>query len=68
MFAILAWLALFARLLVYSSTLIAVLYEAHAGTVSVPIHVPKLPGPNPVAATRGGIIVGPDDPAPAVPT
>ena len=67
-FAILAWLALFARLLVYSSTLNAVLYEAHVGTVEVPIHVPKLPGPVPVGATRGGTIIGPDDPAPAVPT
>ena len=67
-FAILAWLALFARLIVYSSTLNAVLYEAREGTVSVPIHVPRLPGPIPVAATRGGVIVGPDDPAPAVPS
>ena len=67
-FAILAWLALFARLVVYSSTLNAVLYEAREGTVSVPIHVPRLPGPAPVAATRGGVIVGPDDPAPAVPS
>lgn len=67
-FAILAWLALFARLIVYSSTLNAVLYEAREGTVSVPIHVPNLPGPSPVGATRGGVIVGPDDPAPAVPS
>jgi membrane protein len=67
-FAILAWLALFARLIVYASTLNAVLYEVREGTRSVPIHVPKLPGPEPVAATRGGVIIGPDDPAPAVPT
>jgi membrane protein len=67
-FAILAWLALFARLIVYASTLNAVLYEAREGTVSVPIHVPRLPGPQPVAATRGGVIIGPDDPAPAVPS
>lgn len=66
-FAILAWLALFARLLVYSSTLNAVLFEARVGTVQIPIHVPNLPGAPPVAATRGGIIVHPDDPAPAVP-
>jgi hypothetical protein len=45
-----------------------VLYEAREGTVSVPIHVPKLPGRDPIAATRGGVVVGPDDPAPAVPT
>ncbi|MCU1370801.1 MAG: putative rane protein [Ilumatobacteraceae bacterium] len=67
-FAILAWLALFARLLVFSSTLNAVLYEAHVGTVVVPIHVPKLPGPDPIGATRGGVIIRPDDPAAAIPT
>lgn len=67
-FAILAWLALFARLLVYSSTLNAVLYEAREGTVQVPVHVPNLPGLSPVGATRGGIIILPEDPAAAVPT
>jgi membrane protein len=67
-FALLAWLAIFARLLVYASTLNAVLYEAHCGTVQVPIHVPKTPGPDPIGATRGGVIIRPDDPAPAVPT
>jgi membrane protein len=67
-FAILAWLALFARLLVYSSTLNAVLYEAREGTLQVPIHVPHLPGPVPVGATRGGVVITPDDPAPAVPS
>lgn len=53
-FALLAWLALFARLLVYASTLNAVQYEAVHGTVEVPIRVPNLPGAEPVAATRGG--------------
>lgn len=67
-FALLAWLALFARLLVYSSTLNAVLYEAREGTIQVPIHVPNLPGPAPIAATRGGVVIDPGDPAPAVPT
>ena len=67
-FAILAWLALFARLLVYASTLNAVLYEARVGTVQVPIHVPKLPGTAPIGATRGGTIIGPDDPGPAIPS
>lgn len=66
-FALLAWLALFARLLVYSSTLNAVLFEAREGTLQVPIHVPHLPGIDPIGATRGGVIIGPDDPAPAVP-
>jgi membrane protein len=67
-FAILAWLALFARLLVYSSTLNAVLYEAREGTVQVPIHLPRLPGADPVAATRGGVALTSSDDAPAVPT
>ena len=67
-FGLLAWLALFARLLVYSSTLNAVLFEAREGTLQVPIHVPNLPGVQPVGATRGGVIIDPGDPAPAVPT
>jgi membrane protein len=56
-FAILAWLTIFARLIVYSSALNAVRYEAHAGTDEVPIQVPRLPGTQPAAATRGGTIV-----------
>ncbi|MFN8019781.1 MAG: YihY/virulence factor BrkB family protein [Acidimicrobiales bacterium] len=53
-FALLAWIALFARLLVYASTLNAVRHEAAHGSVAVPIQVPRLPGVEPVAATRGG--------------
>jgi membrane protein len=56
-FAILAWLSLLAKLIVYSSTLNAVRYEARQGTVEVPIQVPVLPGRKPVAATRGGTIL-----------
>ena len=67
-FATLAWLALFSRLLIYASTLNAVRFEAAAGTIEVPIHVPALPGRTPVAATRGGIMLDADDDAPAVPT
>lgn len=66
-FAILAWLALFARLLVYASALNAVRWEAEHGTVQVPVAVPDLPGRAPVAATRGGAMLEADDPAPAVP-
>ena len=66
-FAILAWLALFAKLLVYSSTFNAVRFEAREGTVEVPIHVPRLPGHDPVAATRGGIMLDRDGAAAAVP-
>lgn len=66
-FAVLAWLALFAKLIVYCSTFNAVRYERAHGTVQVPIHVPRLPGVEAVAATRGGAVLRPDDQAPAVP-
>ncbi len=56
-FAIITWLALFARLIVYSSTLNAVRFEARAGTMEVPILVPRLPHRTPVSATRGGTMV-----------
>lgn len=66
-FAIIAWLTIFARLLVYSSVFNAVRYERDVGTITVPVHVPKLPGDDATAATRGGLILLDDDPAPAVP-
>lgn len=56
-FAVLAWLALFAKLLVYASTLNAVRYEATHGTLHVPVRGPILPGRTPVAATRGGVLL-----------
>lgn len=67
-FAVLAWLALFAKLIVYCSTLNAVRYERTHGTVEVPVFLPRLPGPTPVAATRGGAALHPDDDAPTIPT
>lgn len=67
-FAILAWLAILSRLIVYASTLNAVLYEATHGTVQVPVHVPNVSGRTPVAATRGGVAVGIDGDPPAVPS
>ncbi|HRW36791.1 MAG: YihY/virulence factor BrkB family protein [Acidimicrobiales bacterium] len=66
-FAVLAWLALFARLIVYASTLNAVRWEVAEGTLEVPIAVPKLPGRIPIAATRGGVMLDADDPEPSVP-
>ncbi len=63
-FAILAWLALFAKLLVYASTLNAVRYEAEHGTLEVPIRVPALPGRAPVAASRGGTMLDEAPPGP----
>ncbi len=62
-FAILAWLLFFGRLIVYSATLNVVLWERRHGTVSVPLQMPKLPGTTPVAATRSG--EAPARPAPS---
>jgi membrane protein len=53
-FAILAWLLFFGRLIVYSATLNVVLWERRHGTVCVPVQVPNLPGVTPLAATRSG--------------
>ena len=56
-FAILAWLFVFGRLLVYASILNVILYERLAGTVIVEVEAPKIPGEVPVAADRGGVVV-----------
>ncbi len=60
-FAVLAWLAFLAKLIVYCSTINAVRFEAREGTVEVPIQVPNLPRRQPVAATRGGTMVDASD-------
>jgi len=63
-FAILAWLALIARLLVYSSAVNAVNWEESHGTVNLSIQVPNLPHDEPAPeATRGGTAVHADDSA-----
>jgi membrane protein len=56
-FAILAWLFFFGRLLVYASILNVVLYERTRGTVTVDIEAPRIPGEVPVEADRGGVVV-----------
>jgi membrane protein len=43
-FAILAWLFFFGRLIVYSATLNVVLWEREHGTVIIDLEVPSLPG------------------------
>ena len=53
-FALLAWLLLFGRLVVYSAVLEVVLWEERHGTVQLPIEVPARPGIEPVEATRAG--------------
>lgn len=55
-FAILAWLALAARLVVYASALNVVLHERRHGTVTVAIKVPRIEGEVPLTATRGGAV------------
>ena len=54
--ALLAWFALFARLIVYASTTNTVLYEARAGTVGLEIRAPKLDSSVPLEADRGGAV------------
>lgn len=55
-FAIIATLALFGRLLVYASTLNVVRWEEDRGTVTVDIEVPKVPGQVPLEADRAGAV------------
>ncbi len=53
-FAVLAWLLFFGRLIVYSATLNVVLWERRHGTVTVELQGPSLPGDVPSGATRSG--------------
>jgi membrane protein len=55
-FAILAWLALSARLVVYAAALNVVRYERAHGTVTVDIEVPHISGQVPLGANRGGAV------------
>ncbi len=53
-FAILAWLLFFGRLIVYSAVVNVVRWEEDHGTVTVDLPVPKVPGQVPTEATRAG--------------
>jgi membrane protein len=53
-FAVLAWLLVFGRLVVYATVLNVVRWEEDHGTVTAEIELPRLPGAVPVAATRAG--------------
>lgn len=55
-FALLAWLALGARLLVYAAVYNVIRYERDHGTVTVDLEVPHIAGEVPVEATRGGAV------------
>ncbi len=56
-FAVLGWLTLCGRLVIYAMAANVVLYEARRGTLTVGIEVPHLEGVEPVAADRGGAVV-----------
>jgi membrane protein len=55
-FALLAWLILAARLVVYASLVNVLRYEAQHGTVTVDIEVPRIGGEVPLEANRGGAV------------
>lgn len=55
-FAVLAWLLLFGRLLVYSVVLNVVLFERDHGTVRVEVEAPRFDGEVPVAADRSAVV------------
>lgn len=53
-FAILAWLLFFGRLIVYAATLNVVRWEEDHGTVTAEIELPRIPGAVTVGASRAG--------------
>jgi membrane protein len=55
-FAVLAWLLVYGRLIVYGAVLNVVRYERGAGTVTVEIEVPRIEGEVPLTTTRGGAV------------
>jgi membrane protein len=64
-FALLAWLFFFGRLIVYASTLNVVLWERRHGTTTVEIQVPRIPGRVALEATRAGDVDKAAEPEPA---
>ncbi len=55
-FAVLAWLLVYGRLIVYGAVLNVVRYERVAGTVTAEIEVPRIEGEVPLTTTRGGAV------------
>lgn len=55
-FAVLAWLMLYARFFVYGAVLNVHRWEQDRGTVTVDVEVPRMDGQVPLTATRGGAI------------
>lgn len=62
MFAILAWLLFFGRLVVYAAVVNVVAWEDSHGTVTVDLELPKVPGEMVVEATRAGEAVPHESP------
>lgn len=55
-FAVLAWLLVYGRLIVYGAVINVLRHEAAAGTVTVQIEVPRIDGEVPLSTTRGGAV------------
>jgi membrane protein len=55
-FAVLAWLLLYGRLIVYGAVVNVLRYESERGTDEATIEVPHHDGPAPVTVTRGGAV------------
>ena len=53
-FAVLAWLLVFGRLVVYAAVVEVICWEKRHGTVQLTIEAPARPGTAPVGATRAG--------------
>jgi membrane protein len=57
-FAVLAWLLFFGRLVIYSAVLNVVLYERRAGTVQAVVQAPPVPGARHAASRSGRLATG----------
>lgn len=55
-FATLAWLLFYSRLIVYGAVLNVLRHEAVVGTVTAQIEVPRIDGEVPLTTTRGGAV------------
>lgn len=55
-FAVLAWFALYAQLIVYGAVVNVLRWESAEGTDVIPLEVPHHEGRAPVTATRGGAV------------
>lgn len=55
-FAVLAWLVIYGRLIVYGSVFNVISHEGKEGTVSAQIEVPRIDGEVPLSTDRGGAV------------